>query len=88
MIRVQERYRDLLPEIFLMDKLAKQLIRRLEEAVNFNFPEFKVVLERASHKKLPTVPEQVESIIEEFMILATRLLPGICTGGSSAFPDP
>lgn len=75
---LQERYRDLLPEIFLMDKLAKQLLsRRLERgAVNFNFPEFKVVLdERGKPQEIvKSYQSRSESIIEEFMILANETI--------------
>jgi ribonuclease R len=75
---LQERYRDLLPEFRLMDQLARKLFsRRLKRgAVDFNFPEYKVVLDDRGKPQeiIKGYRTRSESIIEEFMILANETI--------------
>jgi ribonuclease R len=70
------KYRDFLPEFKMMADLAKKLYRRRLKrgAVDFNFPEYKVILDEqgkpaAIEKRSRTI---AESIIEEFMLLTNE----------------
>lgn len=73
-----EQYRDFVPEFKLMAELAEKLFeRRMKRgAIDFNFPEFKVILDDQGKpieikKHYRTI---AESIIEEFMLLVNETI--------------
>jgi len=73
-----ERYKHLLPDLKLMEKLARALQKKrfAEGSIDFDFPEVKVILDQQGKpidlkRRSRTIAEQ---IIEEFMLSANRVV--------------